>query len=324
MVKLGIHVTKASKVLDDKKPAKSLVKAIERECDILPINAVQIFTYGPRNTKKNTLKYDQIMEYKDDNKIDLSVHSCYASVSIWKVPTEHYKAKDKLVSEYPTDTPKQKAFDQTYRASIKLIEDQIKSCTKIGAWGLVLHITKHPPETVAKVMKFLKFYAVKYDVKIILEMVSSKADGNTYETPEKINNLTEMIESDSVNDDNNDDETNTADWWCWCVDTAHLHGAGIDIKSKDSMKKWLAGIKHKQLIGMFHLNGSSAVLGSGKDKHEIAFSKDDLIWKDVDVKKSGLYKVVKFCKKYECTIICEINRGKEKDSKDLLDIINDI
>ena len=276
---LGVHVAKKSKVLDDKKEEKKMSNAIMRDLDTLDLNAAQIFTYGPRFMVKNKMNYNDIKKICND--IDLTVHSTYGSVSIWKVNDDN---KNTPVS--------QKAIN-----SIKL---QLESCASIGAWGLVLHITKHTPENISKVMKILKPFSEKLDVKIILEMVSSKADSKTYETPEKINVLTKMI-------------GHNENWWCWCVDTAHLWGAGVDIQHYNSMSKWLNDIKHPEKIEMFHLNGSSAIKGSGKDKHEIPFSSDDLIWGNINPNKSGLRAVVEHSINNSITIICEINRGSEKN-----------
>ena len=84
------------------------------------------------------------------------------------------------------------------------------------------------------------------------------------------------------------------------------------IKTK-THQKWLADLTHKKKILLFHLNGSSANRGSGKDKHEIAFSPDDSIWGKIDPAKSGAYAIVEFALKYDIPIICEINRGNAKE-----------
>jgi deoxyribonuclease-4 len=288
---LGVHVTKSSKVLDDKKDAKDISFAINRDLNKLCLNSAQIFTYGPRFMVKNKIDYNKVKETCSD--IDLTVHSAYSTVSIWKV-----NKKNK------TNQSSKKYLDSIY--------NQIKSCDEIDAWGLVLHVTKQYADVVAESMKIIKPKIKKTGVKIILEMVSSKADDNkTYETPEKIDNLTTLIGP-------------TEQWWGWCVDTAHLWGAGVDIKSYSSMSNWLNRITYKKKILMFHLNGSSAKCGSGKDKHEIAFSPNDLIWYGISPSKSGLRAVVEFAVKYNCTIICEINRGSEEDVISSLDIIKKI
>lgn len=283
---LGVHVSRSSKVLDDKKNL-SMSNAILRDIDTLGLNAAQIFTHGPRFIVENKIEYKKIVDNCYD--LDLSVHSAYPSVNIWKITKENKNSKssNKFIND---------------------IEIQLKSCKKINAWGLVLHITKHKPKQIAYIMGILKPISKKIGIKIILEMVSNKSSDDTYETPEKINYLTNLIGYKE-------------DWWCWCVDTAHLWGAGVDIRSYMDMKKWINGIKYPEKIEMFHLNGSSAMLGSGNDKHEIPFCINDLIWNNIEPKVSGLRCVVEFSIKNSITIICEINRGIESDVIKCMDII---
>lgn len=287
---LGVHVAKISKVLDNKTTAIDMSNAINRDLDNLGLNSAQIFTHGPRFMVKNKIDYEKVKKTCHD--IDLSVHSAYSTVSIWKVNEDNKNEKKSL-------------------SYINSVNTQLKSCKQMGAWGLVIHVTKQSPSNVANVMKLLKPLAESNDVKIILEMVSSKADENTYETPAKINHLTKLIGTNE-------------NWWCWCVDTAHLWGAGVDIKSYNNMKNWLDEIKYPKKIEMFHLNGSSAIKGSGKDKHEIPFSPDDIIWKNIKPNKSGLKAVIDFASKNHTTVICEINRGSEKIVIKCLDIIKDM
>jgi len=186
--------------------------------------------------------------------------------------------------------------------------DQIISCKEIGAWGLVVHITKIHYKTAASVMKILAPIIKPTGVKFIIEMVASKADGElTYETPEKINRLTELI--------------GPADWWGWCVDTAHIWGAGVNIRKFTDMKKWLNKLNHP--ICMFHLNGSSSALGSGRDKHEIAGGPDDCIWGDYEYDENGVRAVVEYAKKHNTPLICEIKRGAEEDVVLMLELIKE-
>jgi len=276
---LGVHVSKVSKVIKSKKSLE-LHDAITRDLGEYCLNCAQIFTHGPRRMVPNKLNYKAIK--KACREIDLSVHSSYGSVGIWNV-TEDNKSTSKS------------------KAIIAHIADQLKSCKAVGAWGLVLHISKHHADEVAYGMSLLKQYAVSTGVTILLEMVASKADDMlTYETPEKIDNLTTLIGPNEK-------------WWGWCVDTAHLWGAGVDIRSYESMKDWLDRLTYKKKILMFHLNGSSSVLGSGTDKHEVVFGPDDVMWNSVEPEDSGLKAVIEFANEKLCTIICEINRGDPED-----------
>ncbi len=306
---LGVHVAKESLVLDVKKSAAEMADAIDRDVEKLGINAVQIFTYGPRFITKNKMDYNLVKRVCAD--LELSVHSAYPTTKIWSIKSNSEPIIDRLI-------------------------DQIESCKAIGANSLVIHITKIHYETAADVMAILEPIIKPTGIKFVVEMVASKADDDlTYETPEKINRLTEMV--------------GPAKWWGWCVDTAHLWGAGVDIKKYVSMKRWLAKLKYP--ICMFHLNGSSAALGSGKDKHEIAGGPDDKIWGSLKVKtrtggdvasssegpnasggsginnfdyeNSGVRAVVEYAKKRKIPMICEIKRGAESDTAKLLDLIKD-
>jgi len=134
-------------------------------------------------------------------------------------------------------------------------------------------------------------------------MVSNKGAADTYETPAKINHLTQLIGADS--------------WWGWCVDTAHLWGAGVNIRAEADMEAWLAAIK-PGVIKLFHLNGSYAEMGSGADKHAIALGEGDLIWHGIPYQESGVSAIVRYAKKHNIPIVCEINRGKEADCRRLI------
>ncbi len=278
---LGVHVAKDSHVLDNKKAASDMSDAITRDVNALGINAVQIFTYGPRFVVKNKMNYELVKHVCAD--LNLSVHSAYATTKIWSIESK----SDPTVAK---------------------LKAQLESCKEIGAWGLVIHITKIHYEVAADVMAILEPIVKQIGVKFVIEMVASKSDEDlTYETPKKINRLTDMI--------------GPADWWGWCVDTAHLWGAGVDVRKYADMKRWLSQLKTP--ICMFHLNGSSSGLGSGKDKHEIAGGPDDKIWYGINYDNSGVRAVVEYAKEHNIPMICEINRGAESDVVVLLDLIKE-
>ena len=276
---LGIHVSKTNDILGHK-AADDISEAIERDSKQLGINCAQIFTHGPQGYNAVKIDYDLLVKKTSD--INLTVHSSYPTNGIWKVK-------------------KNNEHEFASKRAINVVRSQVLACKKAHAWGLVLHISKILPEEAADTILTLKPMIKKIGVKLILEMVSSKSDANkTYETPEKINRLTELLGANE-------------NWWGWCVDTAHLWGAGVDIQTYDNMKNWLDAIHHKEKILMFHLNGSSAVRASGQDKHEIAFGAKDDIWHEIEPQNSGVRAVVEYANKYELPIICEINRGSVED-----------
>lgn len=287
---LGIHVSKSSKV-DLESKNKELHDAVKDDVEKFGINAVQIFTYGPQYYVKNNIDYDELKKVTDD--IDLTVHSAYITTSIWKINSNNKKS--------PSSKKK-----------ILMIYQQLKSCKEIGAWGLVLHITKIKVEDIVATMKIIKPYAVKLGVKILLEMTASKSTYNTtYETPEKLNNLITALGKDES-------------WYGICVDSAHIWAAGVDIRSYDDMKNWFDSLAFKKKILLFHLNGNSAERSSGKDKHEIVFGPDDIIWKNIKPENSGVKAIAEFCVEYSVPMICEINRGMYKNMIKSLETIKSI
>ncbi len=269
-LKLGVHVSKSSLILDDKTDLP-LEEAVERDITKNDLNALQIYTHGPKNNKQNNIDIKKIKSSTEE--YDLSVHSPYSMAGVFKSDSNYY-------------------YDS--------IKQQLQIANQIRAGCYVLHMTKHPPINIVNSMKILKPYAEKYNVVIGLEMVASKSSGElTYETPEKINNLIELLGKDEK-------------YYGIVIDTAHIWAAGVDIRSYENMKKYLSEIKYKNKICLFHLNGSSSDIHSGSDKHEVVFGPEDVIWYKVDPKKSGVRAIVEFALENDITIICEIKRGAEK------------
>ena len=291
---LGIHVSKLSpleKVKVKSKKSRELHTAIGEDCEKFGINSVQIFTHGPKFFAKNALDYEKIISATKN--IDLVVHAAYETTSVWRINNKN------------KNTP-------ASRKKISQIEDQLKSCQMLNAWGLVIHITKIHPSEIAEAMHILKPYVEKSGVILLLEMTASKLDPDlTYETPEKLNNLITLI-------------GHKENWYGICVDTAHIWAAGIDIRSYNSMKEWLNRLAFKSKILLFHLNGISSERGSGKDKHEIVFEKDDKIWHKIKPEYSGVRAIVEFATKRNIPIICEINRGEISDAISSLEKIKSL
>lgn len=294
---LGVHVAKISKVLDPpNKIRKSMYDAIIKDCEILGLNAAQIFTHGPRGYKRN------IMDYKKLNKlsknIHLSVHSSYPSVSIWKLKRKNLEEKNS-------------------KRILSHILDQLKISKEIGSQGLVVHISRQTVEDIHETMKAIEPFVKKIGIPIWLEMISSKAHPDlTYESPKKINKLVNKLS-----------DINSKIWGI-CIDTAHVYGSGLDISSKKQQDAWFSKLSKKSInkIRLFHLNGTESELGSGKDKHAIGFSPDDNIYKKFkkNPEKSGIYSIIKFCKSNSIPVILEINKGAENDTIELINIITNM
>lgn len=279
---LGIHVAKVSKVLESKTSRKTLGDAIDDDCANLNLGLCQIFTHGPLNRKANDI------EGVVKSSAKIIIHSSYPTVSIWDVNSSN------------SNTPKS-------IKSIMHIVDQLNTGDKIKALGLVVHLPRKNISTIIEALKVLYPYVKTFKTPIWLEMISSKAHPElTYETPEKINALVDAVHS------------HYAGKWGLCIDTAHVYGSGCDISSKELQKQWFKQLSPDALqqIKLFHLNGTESNLGSGSDKHSILFISTDKLYGDFSKNRnnSGVYSIVKFCKKNKVPIILEINRGSESDA----------
>jgi endonuclease IV len=286
---LGVHVKKVSAVLNPPhQTRKTLAEAIRVDCSMLGLNAAQIFSHGPRNHSRN-LSAQDIKEIKAlSNDFHVSVHSSYPSVAIWKLTHSN-------------------ANSPASRRILSHIKDQLECCAQINATGLVIHISRVEVEVIREAMEVVAPLTKKTRVPIWLEMISSRAhDTLTYETPRKLNALTKALEHLEPGS------------WGICVDTAHVWGSGTNISEYAQMQAWfqeLTGAARKK-ISMFHLNGSSSEIGSGKDKHEIAFCRADAIYHahKNSPDDSGVKSIIDFCGPRDIPVILEINRGSEADT----------
>lgn len=293
MVKIGIHVSKKSEVLNTP-IRKTMFDAIQEDIS-LNINAIQIFNSGPRNSRMNKMDYSAIADFCKDKNINLYVHSNYISVSIFNLTKENF------------DTPKMKT-------AIKNITDQMVASDKLNSNGFVIHISKKSPNQIVETLKTLYPHIKKFKTPILLEQPAKKPDEDlTYETPEKINNLTRLINK-------NIPKLN----WGWCLDTVHLWSGGIDINNYDITEKYFNDLKYPKYIKLFHLNGGSKnIFNTGKDLHIIPFSEKDDIFMS-QIKKSSIKIIINFAKKNNIDLIMEIKRGNTNDSKYAIEFLNSL
>ncbi len=306
MPKIGIHVAKISHVLRGTlKKRKTMLEAIQKDCKELKIDACQIFVQGPRNSKMSTMDYGAINKYCVEQNINLYVHSSYITVGIFSVNEDN-----------KVTTKSQNA--------IKSVTTQLDACDKLGAGGLVIHISKRTPQQIVDTFKVLAPIVKHFKTPILLEQPAKRPDDNlTYETPEKINNLTKLMKKElpKVN-------------WGWCFDTAHLFSAGVEIDIPKVMRNWFDNLQYPEMVKLFHLNGLSIKdFNTGKDEHRVVFGFDDDIfgddvWDDdkqifemTKIKKSSIYIMSKFAKKYNVDSILEINRGNYQDMMFAIDHI---
>ena len=289
----GIHVAKKSKILGNIR--KTMLDSIIDDTETLDLNASQIFTYGPRNRNRNSMNYNNIKNYCADSNIYLVVHSSYMTPGIWSVLNMN------------KNEPQSKLI-------INHLANQLISCSKTGAHGLVVHLPCKSPESICETMKIIEPMIKKNKVPIFLEIESRKPTEFTYETPDKLNTLCRQLSACVSNK-----------IWGICVDTAHLWASGCDISSKSNATQWLHNLNYPQKIKLLHFNGAISKMGVSKDIHAIAFSDQDQIWGAYkgDEKMSGAYTFIKFCKTNHVPVICEINRGSQKNAEYLFEFIKE-
>jgi endonuclease IV len=138
-------------------------------------------------------------------------------------------------------------------AALHFIREELKICGEIKANGFILHLARKPAEEIIEMVK--RILEMKpAGVKLYLELNSYKAGENTYETPEKIARIfSKFTPPDEVG---------------FCVDTAHLWAAGVDISTREKAAEWIdkynkIGIQDTTIA----LNDQITQLGSGVDEH---------------------------------------------------------
>ena len=279
---LGVHCAKVSHILDDKTAAPSMSAAITRDVQacqaVTDIKCAQLFTIGPRSSSVGLVDYATC---KAKN-LFLIVHAAYILVGIWRVKPDN-------------------AHTQMSKKRLALLTDHLKTCVKLNSKMLVLHLPRDYTDEILATMSIIAPIAAHYKVKLALEMPASKSHADrTYETPEKIDNLTKIL---------NDQFKNK---WCWAIDTAHIWSTGSDIRGANAAA-FFSRLAYKNAIGLIHLNGSSVKLGAGGDKHEIAGGPRDNIFN-----AESLAAIIKFANVQKIPVVCEVNRGTQSDFFKLL------
>lgn len=261
VVKVGIHVFKNNDISESITAARSE----------LPLNAVQIFTHGPRSTTKSKHNYESIRE--NSKGINIYVHSSY--------PTNPWNGKDSV---------------------IKHTIDQFISSQELGSRGVVLHIPKIGPVEVAKPVKLLVDILLKNNLlknqKVILEMKAVKQHATeSYESPEKINRLIEALKEEGLTENNVG----------ICIDTAHIYAGKAEINTYEEGVEYFKALKYPEWICLIHLNGNAydAKERAG-DKHALPFDHEDKIWKENTYKNSGCRAFIEFAKRVGIDFILEI------------------
>jgi endonuclease IV len=259
--KIGIHVFKNNNI------SESIINT-SRICNI---NAVQIFTHGPRNMLPVLYNKEKIIDACND--ISLYVHSSY--------PTNPWNGKKYI-------------FEHTI--------EQFRTSYEIGSKGVVLHIPKMEPLEISKTVKKLVNKLIKHGLlkkqKVILEMKAVKQhETQSYESPEKINRLIDYLIAEGLTHSNVG----------ICIDTAHIYAGNAEIYTYKQGIKYVNSLKYPEWICLIHLNGNVYdIKKRSGDKHAIPFDNEDKIWKGIQYADSGCKAFIEFAKKIKIDFILEI------------------
>lgn len=263
---------------------------------------------GKHVNKLNTM-YESIIKETDEYELNCAQIFTYGPRSNKANSYEKNIAKIKNINIYIHSQYPMIAIWQNIETKYEIFEEMCLNCKNNKAKGIVMHIAHETLYTVKLVLTRLCEIAQRYNVIVYLEMTAAKSGKYTFDTFEKIN----IISNEVLNDN-----------WKWCIDTAHLWCAGnVCVKTYKDMRNFLKNIKEGS-IGMFHLNGCSTGLGSGRDIHEIAFSEEDVIWRTVKYEDSGVKALVDYAYKRCIPIILEVKRENDKEIKKLIKYIKDL
>ena len=293
---LGVHVSKTS-ILKSLKPRDTILDAIQEDCKHLDINAVQIFTHGPRNTHRNKIDTKAIVEFCKENEVFLSIHSSYILGNVlWKITSE--------------------SMQNDAEASKKYMDhflDQIKISKELNNVPIVIHLPRLPIDNVINTIKILAGTIIKNKSLILFEHIPCTDSKAEYASPERLNELVKRLGL-----------VLPKQHWGLCLDTAHIWSCGIDLRTYKAQEHWFSELNKdtKEMIKLIHLNGSvSKTFYTNKDVHYLALSEIDDLYHftpTTDINKLGVVSICKFAKSHKIPIICEIHIDRESSDDEII------
>lgn len=258
---------------------KTLETNIRNVMEEFPVGCVQFFTHGPRNRRETKLIYDELNSIS--KVINIYVHSSYPTG--WKSPDHVY--------------------------------EQLDICDKIGSSGLVIHLPKNTPEFVCPIVK--QWLEHKSKTKILLEVRSIRpCENKSYETPEKIINLIEMLKEHKI----------THRDVGIVLDTAHIYVGYAPIREYEEAKIYLNKFnEYKNWFPLLHFNGNEydANLRAG-DKHIVPMDDNDKIWNNIKYEQSGCHAFIEWFLNNNSDIILEIPHNIQKNKNGLSFFLNKV
>jgi endonuclease IV len=268
---IGFHISKTKSVTGVKRHG-SMCDAIKEDIALLAEyglskeKSAQIFVTGPKSFSHILTEEDKICirNYLKSSGVRLVIHGSYA---------------DNPWNNRP--------------GTVHNIREELKIAAEIGAAGVIVHLGNFDG------IGILERIAVGLPASTLwLEINAAKSSRNTYETPEKIKTLFNIIKG-----------LDTGNLKIGlCIDTAHLYSCGVDIGPATVAQQWLEGLP--DIPAMIHLNDSHAPLGAGLDRH--AALGHGNIWRNYNgllFKESGLAVLLKWARDKDCIVILERECG---------------
>lgn len=206
-------------------------------------NFVQIFTQSPRMWRSSVVSDEDAAQFKallNDPKepvVGLVTHASY----LINLASEESELLEK---------------------SRIALADNLKSATKLGASGLVLHVGSHKGAGLGKVLPSVVaalssvFDSLENPCRILLENTAGQG-GSVGVTFEELAQIIEAMDYDQRIG--------------ICLDTQHLFASGVSFDSlveSDLVINQLSGTVGLERLGCIHLNDSKVPKGSQKDRHE--------------------------------------------------------
>jgi endonuclease IV len=237
------------------------------------VGVVQVFISDPRSRKLCVFDNKLASALKEHNIIGFA-HGTYSDVP-WS---------DK---------------DWVAKKAVKFIRVEMVALSAQGLVGLIIHLPCNGDfHKTAKGIK--NVFAEDFDSGAILylETPATKPEKSVWHKPESYGKLLQMLSKK--------DMARVG----ICVDTAHLHACGVDLRNYDDARAWFEEFYEVvfPLIGnriFIHFNDSKSELGSGIDIHEALGA--GTIWKDVDICASGIRAVVEFVRARRIPAVFERN-----------------
>ena len=156
------------------------------------------------------------------------------------------------------------------KAGLNSLINELKSGEALGAKAVVFHVGKTKREfsnevgiknMIASIL-FVLEKIKRYKIRLLLESsagVGSEIGSTVDEFAKIVNGVLKTIKGSSM-----------ANNFGVCLDTAHLHSSGIDLRSRAEAKKFVKEFQKKigwQHVKLIHFNDSQREIGSRVDRH---------------------------------------------------------